>query len=108
MKFKVRILKRAWSDADAVFDWIAARSPAGASRWYAAFLAAVQGLSRNPLRFAVAPESEALGQEICQAFFRTPHGRVYRLLFVVAGEEVRILRVRALGQSPVTDEELES
>jgi toxin ParE1/3/4 len=101
MSLSVRILGRAWSDADAIFDWLAARSPAGAARWYAAFLKATQDLLDNPLRHEFAPESKLIEREIRHRFFKTRRGRVYRLLFVIVGDEIRILRVRGPGQSGV-------
>jgi hypothetical protein len=32
MSFRVKILASAWRDADAIFDWIRAKSPIGAAR----------------------------------------------------------------------------
>ena len=108
MTFSVHILRRATSDADAIFHWIAARSPAGAARWYAAFLSAAHDLSNNPFRFGISPESEAIGRDVRHRFFKTRRGRVYRLLFLVVGDEVRILRVRGPGQAPVRFDEMDS
>ena len=107
MSFAVHIASRAWSDADAIFAWIAARSPAGASRWYAAFLSAARELASNPDRYGLAPESEVVGRPIRQQFFKTRRGRVYRLLFVVQHDEVTILRIRGPGQPPVSANEIE-
>jgi plasmid stabilization system protein ParE len=107
MNFPVRILGRAASDADSIFDWLASRSPAGSARWYAAFLTAADSLSIDPFRHDVAPESEILGLDIRHRFFKTRRGRVYRLLFVVVDDEVRILRVRGPGQPPLTAEEVD-
>jgi plasmid stabilization system protein ParE len=106
MSFAVRILRQAASDAHSIFNWLAARSPHGAARWYAALLSATTSLSTDPLRHGIAPESSAVGHEIRQRFFKTRHGRIYRLLFVVVADEVRILRIRGPGQPPVTAQEL--
>jgi plasmid stabilization system protein ParE len=107
MSFAVHIAPKAWSDADNIFAWIAARAPAGASRWYSAFLSAAHDLSSNPDRFGVAPESEILGRPIRQRFFKTRRGRTYRILFVVHQREVIVLRIRGPGQPPVTTREIE-
>lgn len=106
MTFSVRILKLAWSDADSIFAWINERSPAGAARWYAAFLSAARNLSDDPERHGIAPESESLDREIRHRFFKTRRGRVYRLLFAIVGEEVRVLRVRGPGQPPVRQQDI--
>ena len=107
MSFVVRILRRASSDVDRIFRWLEVRSPGGAARWYAAMLSALASLETEPLRHGIAPESKALRREIRHRFFKTPHGRVYRVLFVIVDDEVRVLRVRGPGQPPLKHEELE-
>jgi hypothetical protein len=83
-------------------------SPLGAARWYGAFLAAARDLSDSPERHALAPESEVLDRQVRQRFFKTRRGRTYRILFVVAADEVRVLRVRGPGQPPISAKDLES
>ena len=107
MSYAVHIAPKAWADADSIFAWIAARSSAGASRWYAAFLSAARELSSDPDRYGMAPESEVLRRPIRQRFFKTRRGRVDRLLFVVQQDEITILRIRGPGQPPVSAKEIE-
>jgi hypothetical protein len=57
--------------------------------------------SRNPYVAALAPENEFVAREIRHIVFRTRHGRPYRALFTIVGNEVRILRVRGPGQAPL-------
>ena len=66
---------------------------------------AVARLEENPFVAPIAPESEELGEEVRHIMFRTKAGRTYRALFVVVGEEVRVLRVRGSGQPPLKPEE---
>jgi plasmid stabilization system protein ParE len=106
MSLPVRILHRAQVDADDIYEWIAKRSPAGAVRWYSAFRAAAASLDKQHERCAQAPESESVGYDVRQRFFKTRRGRTYRLLFTIVQDEVRILRVRGPGQAPVTREDL--
>jgi plasmid stabilization system protein ParE len=101
MRFTVSILRRAQSDVDEIYEWIARRSPAGAVRWYAAFCQAASELCENADRCAQAAESGDLGIDIRQRLFKTRRGRVYRLLFTIIGSHVRILRVRGPGQPPI-------
>ncbi|MBX9789298.1 MAG: type II toxin-antitoxin system RelE/ParE family toxin [Pirellulales bacterium] len=101
MSFRVKILASAWRDADAIFDWIRARSPVGAARWYVAFLQAAKSLADSPFIHGMAPDIEALKRDVRQRFFRTSRGRIYRLLYVVVQKEVRVLCVRGPGQPPV-------
>ncbi|MBI2825538.1 MAG: hypothetical protein HYX69_12715 [Planctomycetia bacterium] len=65
-------------------------------------MAAAHGLATNPFLHGVAPESNALGCEVRQRFFKTRRGRVYRILYVVVVDEVRVLRIRGPGQAPVS------
>jgi plasmid stabilization system protein ParE len=101
MKFAISVSDRAWSDADRVFEWIAARSPEGALRWNRVFEEALVQLQHDADQQALAPESVGLGREIRQRFFKTRRGRSYRLIYTIAGQEVRVLRVRGPGQAPV-------
>jgi plasmid stabilization system protein ParE len=101
MTFRVVLLNSARRDVEHIYDWIAGRSQVGAGRWYAAFLDAANGLIESHQSCSVAAEGEVIGREIRQRFFRTRRGRVYRILFLVVEDEVRILRVRGPGQQPV-------
>jgi plasmid stabilization system protein ParE len=100
--YQVLVFPRAAVNIDAILAWIAARSPTGAKSWLAAFEDATNGLSRDPLRHALAPESQQLEEPIRERFFRTRRGHIYRILYTVAEAEVRILGVRGPGQAPVT------
>lgn len=108
MTYRVVILRRADADMDAIYVWLANRSVAGAGRWYRAFLEAAASLSSNPYRCGSAPESVAVGYDIRQHFFKTPRGRKYRMLYLITGDEVRVLRVRGPGQALVTGSDLGS
>jgi plasmid stabilization system protein ParE len=106
--YRVVILRRADADTNAIYVWLAKRSVAGAGRWYRAFLNAAASLSNNPFRCGSAPESVAVGYDVRQHLFKTPRGRKYRLLYLVTGDEVRVLRIRGPGQAPVTGADLGS
>jgi plasmid stabilization system protein ParE len=106
MSYQVRVLARARRDFDAIIDYIAERSPQGAASLAARFEEALARLERNPFIAPVAPESEDLQEEVRHLMFRTRSGRTFRLLFVVRGDEVRVLRVRGAGQPPVRPDDL--
>jgi plasmid stabilization system protein ParE len=107
MSYQVRVLARARQDVEDIVAWIAERSTTGAERWVSRFEEALATLERNPLIAPLAPESEDLGEEVRHLLFRTRAGRTYRALFLVVGDEVRVLRVRGPGQAPVTRHDLE-
>ena len=106
MKRHVTILARAHENADEILGWIAERSPQGAASWHAAFQAAAVMLSNDAQRHPIAPEFRTLAEEVRELHFRTRHGKRYRMLFVIDGNEVRILCIRGPGQPPVTSEDL--
>lgn len=101
MMFHVKILKRAEADTDRIYLWIAKRSPDGAGRWFRAFLAAADTLKLNAARYGSAAEASVLGSDIREHFFKTPRGRVYRMIYLIVGDEARVLRVRGPGQAPL-------
>ena len=106
MTFRVILLDSARRDVAHIYDWIAARSQSGAGRWYSAFLDAASSLNVTHESCSVAAEDEEIGRGIRQRFFRTRRGGVYRILFVVIDNEVRILRIRGPGQGPVGRDEI--
>lgn len=107
MTFRLRILPRAEQDAQHIFDWLKARSPDGAIRWWLAFDEAVHNLVEHPHGYGLSPETESVPYELRQFLFKTRRGRHYRGVFVVVGDEVRVLRIRGPGQRPLQNDELE-
>ena len=106
MTFRVHILRRAERDAQQIFNWIAERSPDGAVRWWNAFESAVANLPENPTGHSFAPEDELTDYELRQFHFKTRAGRTYRGVFVVIGDEIKVLRVRGPGQPSLKPDEL--
>jgi plasmid stabilization system protein ParE len=102
MGFRVKVLRRASRELDAIAAWIKERSVRGAARWLKAFEAAIARSSDSPLTCSLAPESEG-AVEVRQVFFKTPRGRRYRALFVVVDNEIRILHIRGPDQAPLED-----
>lgn len=107
MMFRLRILPRAEQDAQHIFDWLKAESPDGAIRWWFAFDEAVHNLVEHPHGDGLAPETKSVPYELRQFLFKTRRGRRYRGVFVVVGDEVRVLRIRGPGQRPLQQDELE-
>lgn len=108
MTYRLKILPRAERDLQEMYDWIFDRSEAGAARWYAAFHDAASRLLSNPHAPARAPEDGLSDHPIRQFLFKTRRGRVYRAVYAVIDDEVRILRVRGPGQPDLTADELPS
>jgi plasmid stabilization system protein ParE len=106
MVYTVRTLSRAKSDAQQIFNWIKDRSPEGAIRWWVAFRDACRSLEHSSEQNSLAVEAEQSNRDIRQLLFKTRRGRYYRLVYVIAADEVHVLRVRGPGQPDLTPDEL--
>lgn len=103
MSFHVRVLTAAHRDADVITEWLMDRSLTGAEHWVDAYQSALVALRQTPDRHSLAPEAGVVEQPIRQFFFKTRFGRRYRLIFLIVGSEVRVLRVRAPGEAPLNE-----
>lgn len=108
MKFNVKALRKAEADVRSIAKYLYDRSPQGAAAWLNAYREARARLASDANRCSQAEENDHFDFDVRQALFKTTRGRVYRMLFTIIGNEVRILRVRGPGQAPVSAEELDS
>ena len=106
MSFRVSTLPRAEADVRAIARYVRERSPRGADAWLTAFEQAIHHLEQFADGCGEAAENGQFEIEVRQALFKTRRGRVYRLLFTIVDDEVRILRVRGPGQASVDSEEV--
>jgi plasmid stabilization system protein ParE len=81
MKRRVRVLRRAETDADDVYEWLRRRSPTGAAAWFAALGERLESIASG-WNGSPAPEASAVDVDLRQAFFKTSRGRTYRVLFL--------------------------
>lgn len=102
MTFRVRTLQRASTDILSITNYIYERSPQGAAAWLDAFEKAKCRLAENADCYSEADENERFEIDVKQSLFKTRRGRVYRIVFTIIRDEVRILRVRGPGQGPIT------
>ena len=105
MRFHVVVMPKAAAELDGIIAWVASRSPQGAARLWASFENGLRSLEVNPLSCSIAPESDLIGREVRQLFFKTRKGRTYRALFDIRGDQVRVLRVRGPGQKLLDPDE---
>ncbi len=92
MAYLIKVARRAITDADEAFDWIAQRAPRTAGRWYRRLFAAIDTLEINPARCALAEESDAFPEEVRQLLFGKRRA-AFRILFVVRDHTVHVLRI---------------
>ena len=70
MSRTLRIVERARTDVEDIFNWLVHRSVRGAISWYLAFGRAVDKVAASPEVFAEAPESGPLGRSLRRSLFR--------------------------------------
>jgi plasmid stabilization system protein ParE len=106
MTYRVLIQSLALEDLDDYYLWAARHAPDTAARWLTRFQAALQSLAHNPERCTLAPENDKVSREIRQLLFgKRPN--VYRALFTIDQDTVRVLRIRRAARRLFTKRELE-
>ena len=101
MKYRIRMLRRAHADFASTVAYLYERSPQGAAVWINAFEKAKNRLAEYADSCSEADENYRFDIDVKQLLFKTRRGRVYRLIFTIAENEVRILRVRGPGQAGI-------
>jgi plasmid stabilization system protein ParE len=106
MTFRVVLQGTAVRDLDDAYRWAARAAPLTAARWLERFQVALAGLNQNPHRCAFARENSKVAVELRQHLFgRRPN--VYRSIFLVEGDTVRILRILRAQRRPLTRGQIE-
>ncbi len=108
MKFHVKALRKAEADVRSIAEYLYKRSPQGAAAWLDAYRQARTRLASDADRCGRAEEDEHLDIDVKQVLFKTRRGRIYRILFTIVGNEVRILRVRGPGQAPLVGKDVDT
>ncbi len=106
MTYKVYLLPSAKKDLQHIIGYLHERSPKGAHAWQLAFEAALEKLANHPLRYRLAPESEAFDIQLRQILFGTKRGYRYRMIYRVDDDRVTIYRLRGKGQAPLRQDNL--
>lgn len=106
MKYRIRMLRRAHADFASTVAYLYERSPQGAAAWVNAFEKARHRLADYADGCSEADENYRFDIDVKQLLFKTRRGRVYRLIFTIVENEVRILRVRGPGQARVEPEDV--
>ena len=94
MAFRVETSAQAERDAEDILEWLLAEGAGDTGiRWFQALEDAVASLADFPERCPLAPENAVFPVEVRQLFYgRKPH--VYRILFTIEAQTVRVLHIR--------------
>lgn len=105
MTFRVVIQRLARRDLNEAYRRAARRAPQTAGRWLTRFQAGLSTLETNPERCPIAPESSKMPIALREYLFgKRPH--VFRVVFVIDGDCVRILRIRRAHRRLLSRKEL--
>ena len=104
MTYRVILQPRAEEDIRRAAFWIRDRSKSPAAlRWARGLRAKIATLKSNPGRCPVDPDSAAYGAEVRLLLYGR-RGGVYRVLFTIQGNAVRVLTVRHSAQRSIAEE----
>ena len=105
MTYRVKLQRLAASDLQAYFEYVAQFSRPDAIRWLDRFHAAMQTLDQRPDRCSWARENGLIDVELRELLFgKRPS--VFRVIFTIDAETVRILRIQRGQRSPLSRDEL--
>lgn len=105
MTYNVQLQPWAARDLDDAYLWAARHAPVTARDWLERFEAALQSLADHPERCSLAPEHRAMKRELREYHFgRKPN--VFRAVFIIDGNDVRVLRIRRAARRRLSRREL--
>lgn len=105
MTHVIRITPKANADIDAAVAWRSRRSIPAAVRWHGGLLTTVRTLRTNPERCPAADEAADVGIDLRMLRYGRRRD-IYRILFVIEGQTVQVLRIRHAAQDRLTADDL--
>ena len=93
-RYRIVFAPTATEDLDIILTWLAEKAPHRVEEWFGDIRTRIETLHQLPNRCRLAPESGLLGPEVVRQLLFTGYPSKYRILFTVAGNEVRILNIR--------------
>lgn len=106
MAFQVRVTQTAKAEIDTAYSWLRERNPVYADNWFRELMDTIATLQEKPLRCALAPENDAIAEEIRQLIYGKSRNK-YRILFAIREDTVFVLHVRHSSQAPLIGEEVD-
>lgn len=106
MPYRVVLTDKAEADVESVLKWFCdQRATDAGGRWYAQLMAKLDTLENHPERYPLAVESDDIGREIRELLLGRRRYK-YRILFMISGQSVVILRVWHGARDSITREDL--
>ena len=106
MKYQVLLQRLAVRDLDEAYGRAAQHAPTNAARWLERIRAALQTLDTNPQRCPLARENAKVEFEL-REFHVGRRPNVFRAIFTIDGDNVRVLRIRRAQRGWLTRRQIE-
>lgn len=105
MTFQVVLQRLAVADLQEYYDYAARHSPVDADRWLDRFYRALKTLDERPERCSLSREHHKVAVELREFLFgKRPY--VFRVLFIIDSDMVRILRIRRAQRRSLSTDDL--
>ncbi|MBA3312940.1 MAG: type II toxin-antitoxin system RelE/ParE family toxin [Planctomycetaceae bacterium] len=106
MEYRIIVQRFAREDLERAYLYAARNAPETAARWLDRFQADLRTLETNPDRCPLAKEHGKVEVELREFLFgKKPY--VFRVVFTIDGETVRVLRIRRAQRRALTGTEVE-
>ena len=106
MKYHIVLQRLAIEDLDDATAWASQHAPTTVARWLEQFRSTLRTLDSNPQRCPLAREDSKVEIELRELHFgRRP--KVFRVVFTIDGNTVRILRIRRAQRRWLTRRQIE-
>lgn len=106
MTYEVLIQPIAKRDLVRIYRWVSRYAPVTAAKWLERFQQRIASLARLPERCPLARENHKVSLEIRELHFgRYPS--VFRVIFTIKQNEVRVLRIRRAQRRDLSRREIE-
>ncbi len=104
--YQVVLQKRASQDLEDAYLHAAQRAPLTAASWVNRFHKALKTLQHNPERCPLAPENRKTKRAELREYLYGRRPNVFRAIYYIDGDSVRILRIRRAARRSLTRQEL--
>ncbi len=101
-KYRVVLQRRALDDLDQAYSNAAKNAPVTAARWVNRFQASLKTLEHNPQRCPLASENRKTNRAELHEYLYGRRPNVFRAIYMIDGDAVRILRIRRASQRHLT------
>lgn len=106
MTFPIELSRQARDDLWGYYQFASQLSLPDAIRWLERFHAAISTLSERPERCSLSRESGRMKLDL-RDFLFGKRPSVYRVVFLIVGERVRVLRIRRSQRDVLSVEEIQ-